>query len=100
MSKDLRLRHLLDEINAYIDNMPLAGSPEYLRFTEALAELLAHVDAVAKLQFTPERDSLGGAIKVVLRRFEREKNAKGREFGFSSARPTRAPNVTGARSKQ
>jgi hypothetical protein len=72
MSKDHQLQDLLDELNAYIDNRPPMGSPEYLRFTEALGELLAHSEAIDALRLTPEGDVVGWEIDHVLGRIDRE----------------------------
>lgn len=92
MIQDLRLQDLLDEINAYIDNMPSMGSSEYLRFTEALGELLAHSQATAELKLTPERDIVGREIDRVFERIDREKNVHRRGLGSSSAHAASAPN--------
>lgn len=75
MSKDLRLQHLLEDINGYIDNMPAPGSSEYLRFTELCTELVGHRAAGPEHPLARELDVLGMKIEAAVKRHERESHA-------------------------
>lgn len=86
MSKDPHLQRLLDEINRYIDDMPPKGSSEYLRFTEAVDELVGHRDALDKQPPPSEHDRLGREIDAVLSRHNRENKAYDRVPGSSFSR--------------
>lgn len=76
MSKDLHLQHLLDEINGYIDNMPLPDSLEYLRFEELCSELVSHPAASPPHPRAQEIDQIKLKIDAVAGRLDREQYAR------------------------
>jgi hypothetical protein len=68
MCRDIHLQRLLDDINAFIDDMPAAGSTEYLRFAELVEEFLSYSDTLDGHFLLPERDRLRRELDAVQRR--------------------------------
>jgi hypothetical protein len=75
MTPDRHFNEVLAELSPYLDNLPLPGSAERLRFNELIAEVASHAAVGPEHPHADEIQQLGAKIDTVTRRRDAERHA-------------------------
>ncbi len=75
MTADRHFNEVLAELSPYLDNPPLSGSAEHLRFDELIAEVASHAAVGPEHPHADQIRQLGMKIDAVIRRRDIERHA-------------------------
>lgn len=75
MTTDRHFHEVLEELSPYLDNLPLSGSAEQLRFDELIAEVASHAAVGPEHPHANQIRQLGVKIDTVIRRRDIERHA-------------------------
>lgn len=75
MTTDRHFHEVLEELSPYLDNLPLAGSAEHLRFDELIAEVARHAAVGPEHPYAEQISQLGAQIDAVTKRRDAERHA-------------------------